>query len=293
MALFRLPEDILGDQAGRPGELDFHAYTAPIGAFSGRSVLNRNAISLVIQGEKTMHFAEKRVEIRADEFHFLSTGNCLVSMDISERTPFRSILLFFGHATLEAFYRKYRQKISSLRLPAPDADEPFLSFKKDAFIEGFIASLDILLKGRAALSEEMKTLKFEELMLYLLEKHPRRLLAFQAFKSKAPEDARLRIAVESNVTSCLGLEEIAYLCNLSLSTFKRRFLELYGEPPKRWILRRRMEIARDLLARGPEGPGEIYPKVGYRNHSSFTQSFRRIFAMTPKEFQSRRMDVPR
>jgi AraC family transcriptional regulator, exoenzyme S synthesis regulatory protein ExsA len=81
--------------------------------------------------------------------------------------------------------------------------------------------------------------------------------------------------------------------SFSLSTFKRRFLKLYGEPPNQWILKRRMEIARDLLACGPEGPGEICHKVGYRNHSSFTQAFKQVFGMTPKEFRMRRMDVPR
>lgn len=294
MPVFRMPEDIFAEPAGELEDLIFHPYYAPIGSFSGRSVLNRNAISLVISGEKTIHFAEKRVEIKSDEFHFLSTGNCLVTMDISGKNDrFRSILIFFGHGTLDAFYRKYERKVPGLGLPPQNPDRPFLAFKKDAFIDGFIASLDILLRNGAVLSAEMKALKFEELMLYLLERHPDRLLAFKAFKSKTRTDSVLRIAVESNITSRLGLEELAFLCNMSLSTFKRRFMKLYGEPPNQWILRRRMEFARDLLARGPEKPGEIYHKVGYRNHSSFTQSFKQVFGMTPKDFQSRRMDVPR
>jgi AraC-like DNA-binding protein len=289
---FRLPEAILADPPGDREELAFHSYSAPMGAFSGRSVLSRNAISLVIQGEKTIHFAEKRVEIKAGEIHFLSTGNCLVTMDISESAPFRSILVFFGHGTLDAFYRKYARKIAGLGvpIPSPDGPEPFLAFRKDPFIDGFIASLETLLRSVPALSAEMKTLKFEELMLYLLEKHPRRLMAFQAFKSRDPEDATLRLAVETNVTSRIGLEELAYLCNLSLSTFKRRFLKMYGEPPNQWILKRRMEIARDLLARGAERPSEVYHKVGYRTHSSFTQSFKQVFGMTPKEYLAARMD---
>jgi AraC-like DNA-binding protein len=294
-APFRLPEAILSDPPGDPGELVFHSYAAPMGAFSGRSVLSRNAISLVIQGEKTIRFAEKSVEIKAGEIHFLSTGNCLVTMDISERAPFRSILVFFGHGTLDAFYRKYARKIAELGVPMRSADvpEPFLAFRKDPFLDGFIASLEILLRNRAPVSAEMKTLKFEELMLYLLEKHPRRLMAFQAFKSRDPEDATLRLAVETNLTSRIGLEELAYLCNLSLSTFKRRFLGLYGEPPSQWILKRRMEIARDLLARGKERPSGVYHKVGYRNHSSFTQSFKQVFGMTPKEYLAGHVDVSR
>jgi len=52
-----------------------------------------------------------------------------------------------------------------------------------------------------------------------------------------------------------------------------------------------MEIARDLLRHYDQKPSEVYYKVGYENHSSFTQSFRQAFGITPKEFQAQQMNV--
>ncbi|HKP96016.1 MAG TPA: AraC family transcriptional regulator [Fibrobacteria bacterium] len=291
MRVFALPDDIPADAEAKKGDPFFHPYSGPIGSFSGRSVLNRNAISLVIAGEKTIHFAEKRVEIRPDEFHLLSTGNCLVSMEVSGKARFRSILIFFGHETLAAFLRKYKAKDAVIRNGPGVPNRPYLAFKKDAFILGFIASLDVLLSPGKTFSPDMRRLKFEELMLYLLETHPRELLAFQALKSGTPDDAAIRTAVESNLAHPIGLEELAYLCNLSLSTFKRRFAKLYGMPPNQWILRRRMEIARDMLAGGSEKPSEIYHRVGYLNHSSFTEAFKRAYGITPSRFRSRGLDA--
>jgi AraC-like DNA-binding protein len=74
---------------------------------------------------------------------------------------------------------------------------------------------------------------------------------------------------------------------MSLSTFNRRFVRLYGTTPNKWLLRRRMEQAAVLLNER-EKPSDVYLKVGYENHSSFSQSFKQVFGVTPKEYQQQR-----
>ena len=62
MKVFKLPDDITSSD-NKSNSIIFHNYSAPIGTFNGKSVLNKNAISLVISGEKTMYFAEKVVNM--------------------------------------------------------------------------------------------------------------------------------------------------------------------------------------------------------------------------------------
>ncbi|MHA4808075.1 helix-turn-helix domain-containing protein [Flavitalea flava] len=57
-------------------------------------------------------------------------------------------------------------------------------------------------------------------------------------------------------------------------------------------MQRRMEIAAHLLRNDNEKPSEVYFKVGYENHSSFTQSFKQIFGITPKEYQLQKRKSP-
>ena len=95
---------------------------------------------------------------------------------------------------------------------------------------------------------------------------------------------------KANLIKNISLEELAFLCNISLSTFKRRFEKIYGMSPSKWMLQKRMEIAKDLLQHYNEKPGEVYHQVGYENHSSFSQSFRQIFGVTPKEFQRQQLN---
>src|SRR4051812_22735866 len=97
--VINLPDDLFSGEPGKAERIVFHDYTA-LGSLKGKSVLTKNAISLVISGEKIMHFAYKTVHVKADEFHFLSSGNCVASMNPMNKEPFRSILVFFDDKTL-------------------------------------------------------------------------------------------------------------------------------------------------------------------------------------------------
>jgi AraC-like DNA-binding protein len=290
MDAFSLPQDIF-PKGSKLDDIIFHNYSAPVGSFKGKSILLRNAISLVISGEKTMLFTEKTVKVNADEFHFLSAGQCIVSMDLASKQSFKSILIFFDNKTLSDFYLKHSDHISKLKKKHNTSDEGYIAFKKDPFVWNFINSLTLLFESGREISFEMKLLKFEELMLYLLEKYPTQLLSFQTTKTESSDDFKIRKAMETNITNNISVEELAFLCNLSLSTFKRRFVEIYGTSPSKWLLQKRMHLAKELLRHHNEKPGEVYYKVGYENHSSFTKSFKRSFGITPKDFQSQQLNV--
>ncbi|MDP4262832.1 MAG: AraC family transcriptional regulator [Bacteroidota bacterium] len=293
MNIFNLPDDIVPAKKGKRESIIIYPYAARVGSFKGKSILHTNAISLVISGEKTMHFASKTVHIKNDEIHFLSAGNCLASLSFSGKEIFRSILVFFDNKTLSDFYVKYATRIAKIKSRHKITSEPFVSFRKDPFILNFITSLELMFQRSQKLSMEMRVLKFEELMLYLFEKYPGVILSFQASERKDLNDLEIRKVVESNITNSLSVEELAFLCNTSLSTFKRRFVKIYGTSPNKWILQKRMELARHLLQHYHEKPGEVCHKVGYENHSSFSQSFKHTYGVTPRDFQLGHLNVQR
>ncbi len=291
MEVINLPQDIGHAKNDLHDGIIIHPYSAKIGSFRGKSILHTNAISLVISGEKTMHFASKTLNIKNDEIHFLSAGNCMASVNLSGHQIFKSILIFFNDKVLSDFYVKYASLTSKIKRFNTKSREPFISFRKDRFIINFITSLEYILAGGETLSAEMRLLKFEELMLYLLENHPETILSFKPSKGRDLNDLEIRKVVETNLTNIMGLEDLAFLCNMSLSTFKRRFANIYGTSPNKWILHRRIELAKHLLHHHREKPGDVYHKVGYENHSSFSQSFKQIVGLTPRDFQMQQLNV--
>jgi AraC-like DNA-binding protein len=89
--------------------------------------------------------------------------------------------------------------------------------------------------------------------------------------------------VESNVNSNLKLEEIAFLCNMSLSTFKRHFKNEYKQPPGKWLKDKRLKKAKELLQGGDLKASDIYLNIGYNNLSNFSVAFKNKFGISPTE----------
>jgi AraC-like DNA-binding protein len=253
--------------------------------------LNQNVFAFLREGYKTVSYSDKHAEINNTKFLLLSAGNCLMSEKKADGNGlYRSTMLLFDNTVLTSFFLKYPQLLSKA-MRVPEHEEPFIVFNKDAFIENFITSLDLLTSSTQEFSNDIKRLKFEELMLYLCNAYPQQIVNLRTTVQETREDAEIRIAAESNIQNNITVEELAFLCNTSVSTFKRRFTKIYGSSPNKWMILKRMELAANLLKQGNEKPSDVYYKVGYENLSSFIQSFKQIYGVTPKEYQQRRLNA--
>ena len=246
--------------------------------------LKQNLISFLDQGEKVVYYADTKTTITNNQFAILSSGNCLMTEKLPLNDHYGSTMLFFDNTVLSTFFVKYASRFE--QFPAVDLalKKPFLVFKKDEFIDGYLASLKLIHTKRFSCEKGFLALKFEELMLYLFEMYPTEILSFQTSHKEIDSDIGIRKAVEENVTNNLRLEELAFLCNVSVSTFKRKFIRLYKEAPTQYFLKERLKRAKALLIQN-ENPSEVYYKVGYQNHSSFSQSFKQMYGLSPKDFK--------
>lgn len=259
-------------------------------AVKNKLLLQQNLISFLQNGEKVLHYGDKTQVINNEQIALLSSGNCLTTEKLSNDQKYCSILFFFDNSALTNFFIKYTSIIDEMKLKKASLNEPFVVFHKDDFIRHFIESLDFILSNKSPNINAILQLKFEEFMLYLLEKNPETLLSFQGAKKEEYSDFEIKKAVELNITGNLTIEELAFLCNTSISTFKRRFVKLYHTSPSQYFIQRKMEIAATLLMKN-ENPSEVFFKVGYENHSSFSQSFKQFFGISPKQYQQQNLNV--
>jgi AraC-like DNA-binding protein len=204
---------------------------------------------------------------------------------LSAGGQYTSMLFFFDNSVLHSFFQKYPALNENAGHSYGRGDEPVVCFDGDAFIQSYVHSLQLMLEATPFLQEELQLLKLEELLLYLAANYPATLYSFRPSQQPDVGDRQLKITVEGNLDHTITVEELAFLCNMSLSTFKRKFSRIYGLPPNKWLLQKRMELAADLLLYQREKPSEVYHKVGYENHSSFTQSFKQVYGVTPSDFQ--------
>lgn len=253
-------------------------------AARARITLQQNLFTFLLEGEKTIHFAGTQVSVKPHQFILLAAGNCLMSEKIAAPgAAYHSILFFFDGKLLPDFFERHST------LPGKPAKQPnnlpFLLFEKDAFLVHFIHSLDCLLTGDKPIHNDLQKIKLEELFLYLSLKYPGQMQQLRNMSSEANEDLIIRQAVTSNINNNITVEELAFLCNMSLSSFKRRFARIYNKSPNKWLLEKRMEMAAKMLRQDNRKASEIYYELGYENLSSFIQSFKQAYGITPKQYQ--------
>jgi AraC-like DNA-binding protein len=249
-----------------------------------RAILDRNAISLVIEGQKTITFTETTVHPNDKEIHFLSAGHCIASMDISNQKIFRSILIFFDDKELADFFLENAGAIEKAARTMKLVPSAYVAIGKDEFIAHYIESLALILKKDPRLSMQMRRIKLRELLLYLLENHTQKFLAFKNRVHLDSIGLAISKVLETNLLNNLSIDEMAFLCNLSTSSFKRHFKKIYAQSPNTWINARKMQMAAKMLTKQKEKPAEIWFKLGFETHSGFTKSFKKHFGVAPKDY---------
>ena len=79
----------------------------------------------------------------------------------------------------------------------------------------------------------------------------------------------------------LGLADYAALSGRSERSFRRDFRARFGESPKRWLVARRLERARELLRDGRLPVGDVAAAVGYASASHFIAVYKARYGETP------------
>jgi AraC family transcriptional regulator len=95
---------------------------------------------------------------------------------------------------------------------------------------------------------------------------------------------RLRWVVDyiaDHLASDLSLDELAHVAHMSPSHFKATFKESVGLPVHQYVIRRRVEYAADLIARGKLALSDVALQAGFANQSHMARWMKRVTGVTP------------
>ena len=133
---------------------------------------------------------------------------------------------------------------------------------------------------------------------FLIENKLRELVILMAKKVNAPSEmdflasifkptyAKLEEVIKANLYADLSLDELAALSHMSLSTFKRKFKEIYNESPKKYVNRQKIEKAKALLKLNQYRISDIVFEVGFDSIPTFNRAFKLQTGQSPTEFKN-------
>lgn len=230
-------------------------------------------------GELEIEERGKKTVLHPGECAFMRRDNRMwLQKKVEDGKPYRSVVLKFSKPFLREFYRKLdhrqlpletkREKVSLRVLPSnrPDIRSLF---------ESVIPYFDADEKP----SEEVLKLKMIEGVYVLLNTD--RYLYASLFDFVEPWKIDILDYLNENYMLDLSMEEIASYTGRSLATFKRDFAKVSDLTPQKWIIKRRLEAAHDLIRSGKKKVTEACFDVGFKNLSHFSKIYKEAYGVAP------------
>jgi AraC-like DNA-binding protein len=98
---------------------------------------------------------------------------------------------------------------------------------------------------------------------------------------------RARDLADRDFAEPLTLDSMARVANLSRFHFARAFARAYGETPRAYLSRRRVERAKDMLRAANLTVTEICMLVGFESPGAFSSRFKELVGVSPSEYRRR------
>jgi AraC family transcriptional regulator len=87
--------------------------------------------------------------------------------------------------------------------------------------------------------------------------------------------------LNENLAGRIRLADLAHECGLSISHFAHSFKATFGMPAHRWLVHRRVERSKELMAQTADSLAGIADEVGFADQATFTRAFRQIVGVSP------------
>jgi AraC family transcriptional regulator, exoenzyme S synthesis regulatory protein ExsA len=279
MPIQNIPESYFAEKVIEP---DFFIYDFKMTEEVVKSKVNltMNMFSFLQTGHKKVHIEESFLEINNKQSILIKAGNCLFTEVLDIDKIYFCKLFFFSNKSILNFLDKYASNQPQKLVNEPNT--AFFVIENDSYIDSFITSITNIFNLNTKSQQQFLALKFEEIMLYLSEKYGNQFILFLKTIASNEQKSLVKKIVEANAHSNLSLNEIAFLTNMSLSTFKRHFAKEFNTNPGTYLKQKRLEIAKKLLEEGNKKPTEIFKQFGYSSLSNFSIAFKNEFGYSPK-----------
>lgn len=202
--------------------------------------------------------------------------------------PYRSVVLKFTKPFLREFYRTLDRK----EIPVESKREKvslrvLLNNRPD--IRSLFESVVPYFDAGVQPSDEVLKLKMIE-GAYVLLNTDKNLYA-SLFDFVDPWKIDIIDYLNENYMYDLSMEEIASYTGRSLATFKRDFAKVSDLTPQKWLIKRRLEAAHELIKSGKKKVTEACFDVGFKNLSHFSKVYKETYGYAPPQYDLSREKI--
>ena len=197
--------------------------------------------------------------------------------------PYKAVTMVFERDFLLSYYRRSRPEITPVS--AVRAENPLRKIPARPDVGGLFQSLLPYFWSAEKPDREWADMKKTEGLRCLLKTDANLYASLFDFTSRWKID--LREFMEENYMMELSLAEFANYSGRSLSAFNRDFRRIFGAPPQKWLIQRRLDLARELLRQGDGKVQDAMTDAGFGNFSHFSRVYKERFGYPPSDEKKR------
>lgn len=259
--------------------------------------LTRHGIGYVLRGKKYIYDGDIRHEVNRGDIFFLNAGHHYIE-DLPENgKPFEQIIFYYSPAQLARILSQlsltYQMEIVNNHSCDNCREHSHVIYPASNNIRNFFSTTNQYIKDELfAHDETAENLKMTELIYLIVSQED------NCIKSKIMANADItkesfEQIIFAHIFDDIAINDLARLCNRSLTSFKKEFKKHYFEPPHRWFIKQRLMHARLLLISTNKSVSEIGIECAFPNTSHFIKLFKKTYSHTPAGYRNRyRKDEP-
>ncbi len=227
--------------------------------------------------------SEANTKLKSNEAVLLKCGNHFI--DLLKETDEDQVEVIAIHLYPEVLKKLYTGNLPAIIKKQGNSKGSQVVVSSNV-IAKFIDSLDFYFQNPSLVNNDLLELKIKELILLLVQSKNIHSILELIADLYTPNTVQVRAVIDLHLFSNLKLDQLAKLCNLSLSSFKREFKKEFSDSPTNYINNKRLEKAKELLTVTDLAISEIAYKVGFQDSLYFTRLFKNKIGIPPTTYRT-------
>ena len=245
---------------------------------------NDACLSYIAEGKQELFSSTQKIVAQGGECVLMKCGNYIANVvEASEAHPFKSIVFHFDReAVKKAFGGKTPAFLN--RNVGEEPVDPALKLGKNVLMDNFVNSLWPIFDTPELATDELLEVKLQELVV-ILSKTDDSVAQHILGTLYTPEQIKMDDIISANLYNNMSIPELAHMCYLSESTFKREFKKLYKMSPAKYLRTKKLEKAAELLMNSQLSISDVCWDVGFENPAHFSTLFTKEYGKSPRQYR--------
>ena len=238
----------------------------------------------VMDGRSELHMPTKKIDIPSKQGVSLQCGNYIGKFfSEQDRTEAEILIIKFKKNILKQIYKEDTPPLFAKT--RRNKEKHCKHITNSTLLEDYVRGLLFYIDNPQLAVEELLVMKIKELFILLANTDDSNIIHQLIDNLFSDVDFNFRQVIEQNYYSDLKLEELAHLCMMSLSTFKRKFKEEFKVSPHQLFLQKKLEKAKKLIINSSLTLSQISVECGFSEYSNFSAAFKKKYELSPRKFK--------